>query len=79
MQEAVWLLSANKQQYIGNYHRPLAGDIDITLNNQYFFLQWNNLHSSATPFKEKDQIRIKFRPTSGQYIQLRCKRMNLRG
>jgi hypothetical protein len=68
---APWLLSANKQQYIGNYHHPLAGDIDITLNNEHFFLQWGNLHSSATPFREKDQMRVKFRPTSGQYIQFK--------
>lgn len=66
---APWLLSTNKQQYIGNYHHPLAGNIAITLDKQQFFLQWGNLHSSATPFREKDQMRVKFRPTSGQYIQ----------
>jgi len=64
-----WLLSADKLQYTGTYHHPLAGDIDIVVSNKQFFLQWGNLHSSATPFREKDQMRVKFRPTSGQYIQ----------
>jgi len=66
---APWLLSADKLQYTGTYHHALAGNIDIVVSNKQFFLQWGNLHSSATPFREKDQMRVKFRPTSGQYIQ----------
>ena len=66
---APWLLSANKLQDTGTYHHALAGNIDIVVSNKQFFLQWGNLHSSATPFREKDQMRVKFRPTSGQYIQ----------
>lgn len=64
-----WLLSAKKQHYVGKYHHPMAGTISITLVQDEFLLTWGNLHSSATPFKEKDQMRIKFRPTRGQYMQ----------
>jgi CubicO group peptidase (beta-lactamase class C family) len=66
---APWLLSTDKRQYTGTYHHSLAGDIDIVVSNKQFFLQWGNLHSLATPFRKKDQMRVKFRPTSGQYIQ----------
>ena len=67
--QAPWLLSTEKQQYTGTYQHPIAGIISIALKQDKFFLQWGNLHSSATPFKEKDQMRVKFRPTRGQYIQ----------
>ena len=64
-----WQLSAEKQSYVGKYHHPLAGDIRITFNDDTFELTWGNLKTTATPFREIDQMRVKFRPSNGQKVQ----------
>ena len=64
-----WQLGAEKENYVGKYHHPLAGDIRITHNDDVFELTWGNLKATATPLRGIDQMRVKFRPSSGQKIQ----------
>ncbi len=66
-----WQLSARKQHYVGKYHHPLAGDIKVTFNGDKFELTWGNLKTTATPLREKDQMRVKFRPSNGQKVQFK--------
>ncbi|OKY27312.1 serine hydrolase [Thalassotalea sp. PP2-459] len=62
-------LTLDKKAFTGTYAHPLAGEVNISLNDEKYFVTWGNLHATATAFKQPDILRIKLRPTRGQLIR----------
>ncbi|MDO6425824.1 serine hydrolase domain-containing protein [Thalassotalea sp. 1_MG-2023] len=62
-------LTLDKKAYTGTYVNPFAGEVNISLKEEKFFVTWGNLQATATAFNQPDILRIKLRPTRGQLIR----------
>jgi CubicO group peptidase (beta-lactamase class C family) len=57
-----WQLSKPFDAYAGRYTNELFGTIDITPRGEALFVRMGNLNALATPFTEKETIRVEMIP-----------------
>ncbi|MBC3767741.1 serine hydrolase domain-containing protein [Neptunicella marina] len=67
-------LTLNNDAYTGQYYHPLAGSVKVSLaDDGQLSVDWGLAHSTSTPYKQADSIRIKFRPSQAQVLQFNLK------
>jgi len=68
--DMTWDLELAKSAYVGIYTHPFAGRISVNLvGNKGIQMKWGNLQSMATASPHSNTMRVKFVPTSPQFVK----------
>ncbi|WKE64572.1 serine hydrolase [Gallaecimonas kandeliae] len=59
--------------YLGRYRHPLAGPMEVTSDGRFLLLRWGRVKSLGTASGQPDRLRVKFRPTKGQWLRFDVK------
>ena len=62
-------LTLPAESYVGMYQNDILGTIEITANGNDLTVKMGNINCIATPFTEKDTIRVEMIPGSGEVIK----------
>jgi len=63
-----YTMSLPMAAYTGDYCDALAGCVTVTRRDGHFELDWGVLHGTATASGEADRLRVRLRPTRGQFV-----------
>lgn len=64
-----WNLSHPFKHYSGSYVNEIMGAIRVKGNKKEIKVRMGNMHCVATPFPEKETIRVELSPFSGQVVE----------
>jgi len=56
-------------EYAGKYKNDILGTIEITVNGADLAVKMGNINCTATPFTEKDTIRVEMIPGNGEVVR----------
>lgn len=64
-----WQLSLSHAAYAGTYVHELLGTVSVQVNDdRQMSLHWGRLEAVATGYEKQDQVRVEFRPNSGDIV-----------
>jgi hypothetical protein len=62
-------LTLPAESYVGMYQNDILGTIEITANGNDLTVKMGNINCIATPYIEKDTVRVEMIPGSGEVIK----------